>query len=898
MEELFLVVLGLGAILFLPVMAIAGFVRASRLKRDVAALTRRVAQLESRLVAGAPAPVSTQAAEATATTTEPKPATESVEAPPSPVEPPVVETPAPVDTAVFVETKPPRPSLEERIASRWAVWLGGGTIGLSAIFLVRYSIEQGLLGPTARIVLGLLLGLVLLAASEWMRRRVVGGPAPGIAGRLGAPPANLPPAVAAAGVVALFAAIYAALALYSLIGPTPAFIGLALVSALAMALSLLHGPMVALLGLAAAFAVPALAGGRGGGALPLFTYILAVAGGSLALARYRDWRWTMWVALAGSMGWLALWFLLFWRQPESIWIAVFLVALASFHLAPTLGPVAEEAPPREPLLSRDLMPDVPVLVLALAAFSLMRMADYDGPSNAALLGIFVIGLFMARRQQRLDLLALALGAIVVAAIACWHIPQLVEHALTGERLYPGDVLTPTAWRFLGTAALFGAAALGAGVISLGGAARPWRWAALATVVPLALFAVGYWRTQDFVASYEWGLAALALAAVFSVLVQRLMRHRDAPGMALAVGCLAIGVTTAVSFCFATILRSGWLSVALSIQVVVLAWVAARLDLRELRWPAALLAAVLVVRLILNPWVLDYALGQSPVINALIWIYGIPTLAFAFGAMRFARDGRDWAVEALEIAAIAFFVVLVTAEIRHAQGGGRLDGDIGGLMECALHAAAWLAIALALYAKGPALGSRIATGGAWVLGTLGTFAAIFGSLVIANPLDSTEAVGGFPLFNALGLAYLVPALIFGGFAYIGWRRGAARLAIGAGVGALVFGFVYLSLEVTRAFRGSVLSVERGGDGELYAYSAVWLLYGIVLLVGGIRWSLASLRYAALGVVGITILKVFLYDMAALAGILRVLSFLGLGVSLLALAWVYQRFVMTAGARPAA
>lgn len=893
MEELLLVLLGLGAILFLPVMAIAGFVRASRLKRDVAALMRRVELLEAHLAAAAaPAPPSTLAAGTTAATTEAMPAAEPIEASPPPVEP--------TSAAAYavVEPKPPRPSLEERIASRWSVWPGGGTIGLAAIFLVRYSIEQGLLGPTARIGLGLLLGLVLLAASEWMRRRVVGGPAPGIAGRLGVPPANLPPAVAAAGIVALFAAIYAALALYALIGPTTAFIGLALVSALAMALSLLHGPMVALLGLAAAFAVPALAGGRGGGALPLFTYILAVAGGCLALARYRGWRWTMWVALAGSMGWLALWFLLLWRQPESIWIAIFLVALAALHLAPALGPVAEEVLPREPLLSRDLMPDIPLLVLALAAFSLMRMADYDGPASAALFAVFAIGLSLARREQRLDLLALALGAIVVAAIVCWHIPELVEHALTGARLYPGDVLSPTAWRFLGTAALFGAAALGIGVLSIGGAARPWRWAALATIVPLALFAVGYWRTEDFVASYGWGVAALALAAVFSVLVQRFMRHRDASGMALAVGCLAIGVTTAVSFCFATILRSGWLSIALSIQVPVLAWVAARLDLRELRWPAALLAAVLVVRLIFNPWVLDYALGQSPVINALLWIYGIPTIAFAYGAVRFARGGRDWAVEALEIAAIAFFVVLVTAEIRHAQGGGRLDGDIGGLMEGALHAAAWLALALALYAKGPALGSRIATGGAWLLGTLGTVAAIFGSLVIANPLDSNEAVGRFPLFNALGLAYLVPALLFGAFALIGRRRGAARLAIGAGVGALVFGFVYLSLEVTRAFRGSVLSVERGGDGELYAYSAVWLLYGIALLVGGIRRSLASLRYAALGVVGVTILKVFLYDMAALAGILRVLSFLGLGVSLLALAWVYQRFVMKAAARPAA
>ena len=52
------------------------------------------------------------------------------------------------------------------------------------------------------------------------------------------------------------------------------------------------------------------------------------------------------------------------------------------------------------------------------------------------------------------------------------------------------------------------------------------------------------------------------------------------------------------------------------------------------------------------------------------------------------------------------------------------------------------------------------------------------------------------------------------------------------------------------------------------------------------------------VGLTILKVFLYDMAALAGVLRVLSFLGLGLSLLGLAWVYQRFVLGAARKSVA
>jgi uncharacterized membrane protein len=47
--------------------------------------------------------------------------------------------------------------------------------------------------------------------------------------------------------------------------------------------------------------------------------------------------------------------------------------------------------------------------------------------------------------------------------------------------------------------------------------------------------------------------------------------------------------------------------------------------------------------------------------------------------------------------------------------------------------------------------------------------------------------------------------------------------------------------------------------------------------------------ALGVVGLVTGKVFLIDMGGLVGLWRVLSFLGLGLTLIALGAVYRRFV---------
>ena len=92
-----------------------------------------------------------------------------------------------------------------------------------------------------------------------------------------------------------------------------------------------------------------------------------------------------------------------------------------------------------------------------------------------------------------------------------------------------------------------------------------------------------------------------------------------------------------------------------------------------------------------------------------------------------------------------------------------------------------------------------------------------------------------------------------------------------------------------------------DGEYYAYSVVWLFFAFLLLAAGLWRKQPGLRYGALAALLIAVLKVFISDMAGLQGLYRVASFLGLGLSLVAIGWIYQRFVYPrppeAGTRPA-
>ena len=70
---------------------------------------------------------------------------------------------------------PPLPQpdrgFEETVGTRWVVWIGGLTLALGGFFMVRYSIEAGLLGPGVRTMLGGLFALALLLAGEWTRRK-------------------------------------------------------------------------------------------------------------------------------------------------------------------------------------------------------------------------------------------------------------------------------------------------------------------------------------------------------------------------------------------------------------------------------------------------------------------------------------------------------------------------------------------------------------------------------------------------------------------------------------------------------------------------------------------------------------------------------------------------------
>jgi uncharacterized membrane protein len=88
------------------------------------------------------------------------------------------------------------------------------------------------------------------------------------------------------------------------------------------------------------------------------------------------------------------------------------------------------------------------------------------------------------------------------------------------------------------------------------------------------------------------------------------------------------------------------------------------------------------------------------------------------------------------------------------------------------------------------------------------------------------------------------------------------------------------------RSSALS-RSGHLAREVMLSITWSAYATLLIVVGLRRQCAPIRYFAIVVFAITILKVFAIDLAALERIYRVLSIIGLGVLLLMSSYLYQR-----------
>ncbi len=780
---------------------------------------------------------------------------------------------------------PSRPGLEELLTLRWGTWLGAGVLLLAGVFLLRTAIEEGWLGPEARCVLAALLALALIGGAEWLRRR----PMPE---RPNLPwPDQAPAALAAGGVALLFGAAYATAVLYALVPPLFGFVLMGAAALAGIALALLQGPLVAVVGVAGAYVTPALFQSDAPWLPGLFAYLLLVTAAALAVVRQVGAAWLGWVATLAAAAWVVIGGAIA-PDAAAVWSpALFVPAAAALHLALLPGVALDGAIGRR-------LAWIPFAVLAMAGLLLFGNSAVLASAIGLLLltPVAVIKGAVEPRLDRLPWLAALAGLLLLLVwpIGAWT-PGAEAVTVEGAVLaiLPAQAWAPEALRpFLLAALALAGLQAAAGVWMERRAPNATRWAALPAAMPVLVLLVAYARVRGFEFDLGWAAVALALAA--SLVGAAALAGRES-GIQRA-GVHAAGAVAALALGTAMLLSDQWLTLAVALFLPPLAWIEARADLPALRKVAIAVAAVVLARLLLNPEVANYGLGSLPVLNALLPAYGIPAIAFAISAAMFRRRGDDLAVAILEAGAIAFTTALLMLEIRHAVTGGALGDDVTdqAFREQALQVFGLSVMAMLLRLANRRLGDRPVLRWGWRLHQTAALAlGVF--LLLANPaFDAKAVLLRAPVLNELLLAFALPALLAGlamRAPEAGWMPG-FRQALGAY--AVVAVFAWVTLEVRHIFNPVKMALELAdpGEPELYAYTGAWLLLAGCLLALGIRQGVPALRLAALTVMAVTIAKAFLVDMSSLVGLWRALSFFGLGLALIALAWVYRRFVVVA------
>jgi uncharacterized membrane protein len=445
-------------------------------------------------------------------------------------------------------------------------------------------------------------------------------------------------------------------------------------------------------------------------------------------------------------------------------------------------------------------------------------------------------------------------------------------------------------RFAWLTLLFGGLYAAGAFALMWNAARPGFWAALSVAAALTHFLFCWYVLRGLKTATPWGLISIGLAAPFLVGAERLAHWRERmTGATEALGFLAAGVTFFIAAAIPLELSREWITVAYAIELAAVAAIAATLDLVAMRRICWALLAVVVVRFVLNPWVLDYPLGVTPILNWILWGYGISIAALVVGLHYLRRMRDEPLIRATEAAIALLAFMLVTLEVRSLFQNESMDVLDTSFMERAFYVLVWGAFALAALWLARWRRDAVAFWAWRISGLLAVAVALIAQVLVANPIFDSADVGELPILNGLLIAYALPAAM----AAVA-RRWMADVEKDKRVGMLVaatagiLAFVYLSLEVRHffdpAFQRSGLEAE---GVELYAYSIVWLLFGVALLAFGFARHSAVVRHAGMALVCIVVLKVFLIDLAGLEGLLRVVSFLGLGAALLGLGFAYRR-----------
>ena len=638
--------------------------RVRRLQSQLGDLEDRLARLQTRLDRLHPQDRESQSLEPTASVQPPMPAI----APASSVDVPPALTTASLAVGAGDET---RARLEDLIGGRWLLFAGIAAIVLGVSYFVKFAFDNGWVSEPLRVVTAVVVGFLLLGGGvrSWSRGLPLFGQA-----------------LAGAGILVHYVAIYAALHFYGLIPAGAAFALMVLVTAGAAFLSdrQRSQPLTAL-ALVGGFATPLLVGGERDAQIVLFTYMGILIAGVTLIVRRRAWPLLGAASYICTFVLVVMWFFASYEGQHWLRTELFLTAyVAMFGYLLWIAVQGSRTWTLDAQLAMTVLASAP---LAYHLASLVLLAQHPGAWLVYAVVATLAGLLVAQRMRSgavRTLLLLIVGLPMVAWLEQlpyprWYIPSVVTvFSLYGLHL-------AAQWEAEGHEDDAVGRLVGAVNSQLNG-----------LLLPLALY---LFLEDRYTALNQWMTGALAVwnAGLASA------TRGYAPRVMLSFIALAatLGAVTVVLAFDGPAVAVGWAA-----EGVLVGWLAARERSRTLAFGSALLVVLGSLQLI-DLLGSSLPVGDTPILNGRALATTLVISLIAWLAWRITDDPapevRNHARTALITCANLLALVLISADLRAFFAQRAVDASIAGEARAASDAGLAEQVALsvtwALYAVG-------------------------------------------------------------------------------------------------------------------------------------------------------------------------------------------------------
>ncbi|HEV2442205.1 MAG TPA: DUF2339 domain-containing protein [Steroidobacteraceae bacterium] len=758
------------------------------------------------------------------------------------------------------------------VALLWNYFTGGNALVRGGIivlffgvaFLLRYLAEHSHI-PMALRLSSVALGALVLLVFGWRLRARRPGYALALQG-------------GAVGI--LYLTVFSALHLYALLSPTAAFALLAAISALSATLAVSQSSLaVALLSVTGGFLAPFLASTGHGDHVALFSYFTLLNALILGIAWYRSWRLLNVAGFAFTFVLSAVWGVLQYQPRDFATSEPFLVIFFLLYvgIAVLYSTRQESEPARHGYMDATIVFGTPLSAFGLQAAMLHDHALALAGSALAVAALYAGLAWVLYRYKRDDVRLLveafaALGtafltlAVPLALNARW---SAASWALEGAALvWVGCRQNRRAPRAFGALLQLAAGGALAFAVTSEPAVPAGTYVAALMVGMASVYAAqalhaGEAQLHDYESGFSsllflWGLSWWCIGGICELRQQLIPAHWLAATLAFATATAVLGgvlagrtrmrISLLPTFALlpAMLLCALWGASVLHHPLAQGGWVA---------WPLAFLGLYLTLRQH------DQALDASA-INVLhaagAWL--LTTLVsweLSWGISRWV-DAGAWAILAWAVVPAAALATLPAAVAR-------------SRWPCQAHRAAYAVLIPAGFVL------YLASWSIYADATVSSPSAPLPYLPLANPLD---------LVQALVLVALIRD----------WRRlrsepSSALTAIdprAVSVGLALVGFLWLNAALLRtlhmwmaipyAFEPMMRSTLAQS-----ALSLLWAVLALTTMLSATRFRARLMWLTGATLLVIVVVKLFLVDLASIAGIERIVSFVGVGLLMLVIGY---------------